>query len=249
MNIMPSSLIKVVIVGDYSIFRTALRMLVETEQKLKVVAEVSKISEVSGLSSEQKPDLILVDLPEDGNNSDLFSFLIKSADKIPILILTGSNDSNLYQKCLRVGINGLILKEKGADVLFKAIEMVHKGEFWFDRSLMGQTIRQLVNEKQVLDESPRNTAHDGLTEREKQVVNLICKGLKNKDIADKLFITETTVRHHLTSIFEKLALTSRLELVVYAFRHKLVKIPAPTETNFSNGKKSNGTSNYENLPA
>ncbi len=246
---MPSSLIKVVIVGDYSIFRTALRMLVETEQKLKVVAEVSKISEVSGLSSEQKPDLILVDLPEDGNNSDLFSFLIKSADKIPILILTGSNDSNLYQKCLRVGINGLILKEKGADVLFKAIEMVHKGEFWFDRSLMGQTIRQLVNEKQVLDESPRNTAHDGLTEREKQVVNLICKGLKNKDIADKLFITETTVRHHLTSIFEKLALTSRLELVVYAFRHKLVKIPAPTETNFSNGKKSNGTSNYENLPA
>ena len=245
----PISLIKIVIVGDYSIFRTALRMLVETEKNLKVVAEVSKISEISNLPSIQQPDLILVDLPDEGDNSDLFPFLMQSSDNRPILILTGSNDSELYQKCLRLGINGLILKEKSADVLFKAIERVHKGEFWFDRSLMGQTIRQLVNEKQVLDENPRNTAHDGLTEREKQVVNLICKGLKNKDIADKLFITETTVRHHLTSIFEKLALTSRLELVVYAFRHKLVKIPAPSETNFGSEKGSNGSSNHKNILA
>ena len=249
MDMKTGSSIKIVIVGDYSIFRTALRMLIETENKLKVVAEVSKINEIDDLSVAQKPDLILVDLPDEGDSSELFPFLSKASDKIPVLILTGSNDSALYQKCLRLGINGLILKEKSADVLFKAIERVHSGEFWFDRSLMGQTIRQLVNEKQVLDENPKNTAHDGLTEREKQVVNLICKGLKNKDIADKLYITETTVRHHLTSIFEKLALTSRLELVVYAFRHKLVKIPAPSETKFGNEKDHNGASNQKNIPA
>ena len=177
--------------------------------------------------------------------SDVFRCLKESMERTVVFNLTASNDKTVYQKCVRLGINGLILKEKSADVLFKAIEKVYNGEFWFDRSTMGQTIRQLINEKQMLDENPKISAHDALTEREKQVVNLICKGLKNKEIADKLFITETTVRHHLTSIFEKLALTSRLELVIYAFKHNLVKIPTVSETNRGGVKNSNGVSTHK----
>lgn len=230
--------IKIVILGDYSIFRIALRMLIESEENLKVVAEISNIDEIFSLSANQQPDLILVDLPEEGESSELFDVLGQFVDKTPILILAGSNNGNIYQKCLRLGINGLVLKEKSADVLFKAIESIHKGEFWFDRLSMRQTIRELVNEKQMLYDTPRIAAHNILTEREKQVVDLVCKGLKNKDIADKLFITETTIRHHLSSIFEKLKLTSRLELVIYSFQNNLVELPKVLEENGRNVKSA-----------
>lgn len=217
--------IRIVIMGEYSIFRLALRMLIETDANLKVVAEVSKISEVSNLSNSQTPDLILVDLPEEGENSELFQILSEYVDKTPILILASSNNIKIYQECLRSGFNGLVLKEKSAEILFKAIDKVYKGEYWFERSTMRQTIRDLVNEKQVLFENPRSVAHTILSEREKQVVTLVCKGLKNKDIADILFITETTIRHHLSSIFEKLNLKSRLELVIYSFKNNFVELP------------------------
>lgn len=230
--------IKIVIVGDYSIFRIALRMLVESGENLKVVAEISNVNEIFNLSVNQTPDLILVDLPEEGESEELFDVLTQFVDKTPILILAGSNNVNIYQKCLRSGINGLVLKEKDADVLFKAIKSVHKGEFWFDRVSMRQTIRELVNEKQMLYETPRIAAHNILTEREKQVVDLVCKGLKNKEIADKLFITETTIRHHLSSIFEKLKLTSRLELVIYSFKNNLVELPKVVEDNGRNMKSA-----------
>lgn len=232
------SLIKVALVADHSIFRTALRMLIEKENKIKIVGEVAKISEVPALIGKEKPDVILLDLSDD-NRNDLFSFSIGLLSKTPLMVLTSCGDIETHQKCLRYGVAGLVLKEKSADILYKAIEKVCDGELWFDRSVMSSTIEKLVKEKQYLYENPKSgNAQETITEREKQVVMLICKGLKNKDIAEKLFITETTVRHHLTSIFEKLKITSRLELVIYAFKHNLVKIPTLADT-AGNGAGSN----------
>lgn len=233
-----NALIKIVLVGDYSILRNALRMLLETEQSFQVIGEVSSISEISELNSDQHPDLILIDSPENGDKLDLFPYLKQFANKTPILILTGSNDDQVYEKCLRLGINGLVVKDNSAETLFKAIKKVHEGDFWFDRALMGKTIRQLVSEKQLLHEHPKATAHDGITDRENQVINLICKGLKNKDIADKLFITETTVRHHLSAIFEKLSISNRVELVIYAFKNNLVKLPVESDVFVNNRRNS-----------
>ena len=138
--------------------------------------------------------------------------------KLPVLILVGPHDVGIYQKCLKMGISGLVQKEANSETLFKAIEKVHQGEIWFDRTIMGETIRQLLDEKQSMHDNPKAYVANGLTTREKEVVELICKGMKNKGIAEKLFITETTVRHHLTSVFNKFDITSRLELVVYAFQ-------------------------------
>ena len=234
------SLIKIVLVADHCIFRTALRMLIERENKIKIICEVVKISEALVLIGKEKPDLILIDL-SDGNRAELFSLAAQSLPKTPLLVMTSFDDPEIYQKCLRSGVNGLVLKEKGADILLKAIEKVGEGEFWFDRSIMGLTIEKLIREKQYLYENPRGVnGQETITEREKQVVDLICKGLKNRNIAEKLFITETTVRHHLTSIFEKLGITSRLELVIYAFKHNLVKVPTLAEMP-ENGINSNQT--------
>lgn len=228
--------INIALVGDYSIFRIALRMLLESEPKIKVIAELSSINEIPSLSTAKKPFMLLVDYPDENNEVDWFSILAQYVDQMPILILSGSNNINIYQKCLRLGIHGLVLKDKKAEVLFKAIEIVSRGDFWFERSTMRDTIRQLVNEKQMLFDSPRASANNVLTEREKEVVDLVCKGMKNKDIAEKLFITETTIRHHLTSIFEKFALKSRLELIIYAFKHNLVELPQVMNSRSNNHK-------------
>ena len=193
MNVMTNSPIKILLIGDYSIFRSALRMLLETDTSIRVIGEAAQLDMTADILSEETPDLILVDLPDFGGK-DHFPFFHDL--QIPVLVLVGQHDIEIYQKCLKIGISGLILKEERADTLFKAIEKIHDGEIWFDRTIMGETIRQLVNEKQMLHDYPKAHVTNALTDRENQVVELICKGMKNKGIAEKLFITETTVRHN-----------------------------------------------------
>jgi DNA-binding NarL/FixJ family response regulator len=135
------------------------------------------------------------------------------------------------------------MKEEGATTMFKAIEKICDGEVWFDRTIMSETIRQLVSERQMLQEFPKAHETNLLSDREKQVAELICKGMKNKGIADELFITETTVRHHLTSVFNKLEISSRLELVIYAFKNKIVKLPIENGSRNGNGHRKNGSVN------
>lgn len=238
---MTSTLIRILLIGDYSIFRSALRMILETDQKLRVVAEAEKFELVDEIVAEEKPDLIVVDLP-DFCGKDALPFFQNM--QIPVLVLVGKHDLEFYQRCLRFGISGLILKEERAETLFKAIEKIHGGEIWFDRTIMGETIRQLVVEKQNDHDHPKAHVANALTEREGQVVELICKGLKNKEIAERLYISETTVRHHLTSVFNKLEITSRLELVVYAFKNKLVQMPGGNGSHLGNGNSSVTTSPF-----
>lgn len=215
-------------------------MLIETRKNLKVIGETAEFAEIDKLISRDKPDFILVDLP-DSERPDFFTFLQQVGSTYPVLVLAGRHDPEIYRRLLRLGISGMVLKEISAEILFKAIEKVFGGELWYDRSIMGQTIRQLVDEKKTLVE--RSGADTGmpLSDRERQVVDLICKGYKNKTIADRLAITETTVRHHLTSIFGKLDVTSRLELVIYAFRNNLAKIHGSLED--GNGRRSSLTGN------
>lgn len=231
---MTDPLIKILLIGDYSIFRNALRMLIETDGRLRVVGEAARIDLASDILIDERPDLILVDLPDCGGKELLPEF---QDVKTPILVLVGQHDSYIYQECLKFGISGLILKGERSEALFKAIDKIHGGEMWFDRALMGETIRQLLNERLSIQEFSRAHVANELTEREEQVVELICQGMKNKEIAEKLFITETTVRHHLTSVFNKLEITSRLELVVYAFKNNLVKAPNGNGSYNGNGHR------------
>ena len=226
---MTNIIIKILLVGDHSIFRTALRMLIETERRLQVVGEISHPNQVAEFISSQNPDLVLLDLPDFGGK-DWFPFIKQFVDNVPVLILASQQEADIYQESLKLGISGLVRKDKSGDTLRKAIEKIYDGELWFDRTIMGKTIRQMMNEKQSLIDNPDINSIRSMTEREKQVVELICKGLKNKLIAEKLFVTETTVRHHLTSIFNKLEVTTRLELVIFAFKHNLVKPPNDNES-------------------
>lgn len=215
-------------------------MLIESDSRFKVVGEALDAHTAVEQIAKLRPNIILVDL-SDVDERVLLPLSTPEIAKIPVLILTRKEQVEFYQQCLKLGIKGLVSKQNGADVLYKAIEKVCEGEFWFDRSIMGATIRHMLNEKKSFMENPAVQKANGMTEREKEVVGLICRGMKNKDIADKLFIAETTVRHHLTSVFNKLEVTSRLELVIYAFRHQLVKIPSQQSLYQENGQEGNGS--------
>lgn len=217
--------IKIMIIGDYLIFRSGLKLLLETEKDIKVVGEAADLSEAVNLIPRIKPEILLIESDEiDKGNFE--SFMSSQSSYVPIIALANSRDTEKPQKYLLLGVSGLVSKEQTAEVLFKAIKQVSDGDVWFDRRLMNNIIRQLVSEKKLLPEKLYSYNCAVLTTREQEVLLLICQGMKNKSIADNLFITETTVRHHLTSIFEKLNVNSRLELVVHAFKEKLVEIPA-----------------------
>ncbi|MBA3599948.1 MAG: response regulator transcription factor [Acidobacteria bacterium] len=216
--------IKVMVIGDFLIFRNGLKLLLETEKNIKVVGEAANLSEASDSISKTRPDILLVDSSE-ADKSTFTSFVSSQPSYISIIILTNSSEIEMHRKYLMLGVNGVVTKEQTANILFKAINKVHDGEVWFVRKLMNETIRQLITEKKSMPEEIYSYNCSGLSTRERDVLILICQGMKNKIIADKLFISETTVRHHLTSIFEKLNVTSRLELVVHAFKEKLVEVP------------------------
>ena len=119
---------------------------------------------------------------------------------------------------------GVVLKEDAAELLLKAIEKVYKGEAWLDRLTLGNLLWEMSSQEKPTPD-PQTKRISSLTERERQVINLIAEGLKNRQIAERLFISPTTVTHHLSSIYSKLGVSDRLELVIYAFSNKLAKIP------------------------
>jgi two-component system, NarL family, response regulator YdfI len=216
--------IEIIIVGDSLIFRNGLRMLIDGERGFKVTGEAATIPEAVVLLTNNKPNVILIDSSE-VLNGDAKGFLSEQCKNISTLILTNDDALKTHQKYLLLGANGVVTKEQNSATLFKAIKQVDSEEFWFRRDVLTLTIEQLVNEKESSLNGFFGDKCAALTERETEVLNSVCQGMKNKEIAESLFITETTVRHHLTSIFEKLSVKSRLELAIYAFNEGLVAVP------------------------
>jgi DNA-binding NarL/FixJ family response regulator len=137
------------------------------------------------------------------------------------LIVTGSTDPDAHQRAIKSGAMGIVLKEQASEVLLTAIEKVHAGEVWLSRSMTASILSRMSNNPNDVEAQKI----ESLTKREHEIIVLVAQGLKRTQIADKLFISETTVRNHLTSILSKLGLSDRFELVFFAFRNGLAKPP------------------------
>jgi DNA-binding NarL/FixJ family response regulator len=116
-------------------------------------------------------------------------------------------------------------KEHAADILIKAIHKVQAGEVWLDRVEMAHLLADLRSTTTPLNPDPEQEKVAALSDREREVLDLVSQGLKNREIAERLFISDHTVRHHVAAIFVKLGVSSRLELILYAYRHHLAKPP------------------------
>jgi two-component system nitrate/nitrite response regulator NarL len=216
--------VRIMLVDDHVSIREALKLLIESREDLLVVGEAGSVAEAREVFDRVKPQLVLLDLDLRGETGlDLIQeFSTKGAR---VLVLTGVREKEQHQLCLRLGATGLISKEEGRNVLLKAIEKVHRGEIWFDRTMMSDVLSKVLKQKNAKDSDPDAAKIASLTDRELQVIKLVSEGRKNKQIAERLFISDTTVRHHLTSIFSKLGVSDRLELVIQAYKHGLAKPP------------------------
>lgn len=219
-----SAPIGVLIVDDHAVVRAGLRMLIDQDPDMKVTSVAGNRSEALAAATSDQPNIIILDIvlgDEDGIS--LLPELRAAAPNSRVLVLTGLRSSQSQRQAMRAGAMGVVLKEHAAEILIKAIKKVHHGEVWLDRLMVGSVLQEMTEEKQA---DPDQEKIATLTEREREVVSLVGEGLKNKQIAAKLFISETTVTHHLSSVFSKLAVSDRLELIIYAFRHGLAKLPS-----------------------
>lgn len=215
--------VRILLVDSQIVVRSGLRALLESRPGLEVVGEVGNHSDSIAMASREHPDLILITLNED-SDLDILPELVNSSEEPRILVLTSIRDPKVHQRAVRLGATGVVLKDTPAEILFKAINKVHLGEVWLSRSITANVLTKLVRMNDEMDVESRKIAT--LTQREREIVSLIGEGLKNKQIASRLFISEATVRHHFTSIFDKLDVSDRLELIIYAYRYGLIKPPA-----------------------
>jgi DNA-binding NarL/FixJ family response regulator len=145
-----------------------------------------------------------------------------------VIVLTASDDKNEFVQAMKLGTSGIVLKQTATELLIKSIRKVHAGEIWLDSHTTAAVIRQFVaNDEapavQSLPPAPptRERERSPLSQREREIVALVAQGFKNKEMAEKMFISEQTVKNHLHNIFDKLGVSDRLELALYAIHNNL----------------------------
>jgi two-component system, NarL family, nitrate/nitrite response regulator NarL len=227
---MPDSIkepIRILLIDDHVIVRAGLRMLIENHKGMVVVGEAGDRIDALAIAARERPQVILLDL-DMGNESglDFLRELLDAAAGARVVMLTGVRDPEAHRRAVHLGAMGLVLKDKATEVLIKAIEKVHAGEVWLDRSLTASVLSEMSQAREIRRADPDAKRISSLTDREREIVGLVSEGLKNKQIGDRLFISEATVRNHLTSILSKLELSDRFELALYAYRHHLAKPPS-----------------------
>ncbi len=216
--------ISIVILDDHALVRAGLRLLIETHPWMKVVGEARLLQEGIDVIVDRNPDIVLLDLNiSDQPSSAVFSEIFKACEGARIILVTGTNESSIAQQAVENGAMGVVFKTQSPEILIKAIEKVNSGEVWLERSMIANVLSRLSRNNKPKEKSADDNGIEKLSEREKQIVRLIGQGYKNKKISNQLCISETTVRHHLTSIYGKLGVTDRLELLVFAHRYGLVK--------------------------
>lgn len=220
----PGQSIRLLLVDDHELVRTGLRMLVERHQAITVVGEAATCAQALEIAARERPDIILLDLDlGDESGLGVLRKLLAAASDARVILVTGLRSPDEHQRAVQLGAMGLVRKEQAADVLLQAIEKVYAGEVWLEPSLvaraLGDMSRRRSAESAPVD--PEQAKIGRLTRRERDVIVLVLEGLQNKQIAERLAISETTVSHHLTSVFGKLGLASRFDLIIYAYRHGL----------------------------
>ncbi|MEW5871916.1 MAG: response regulator transcription factor [Chloroflexota bacterium] len=223
----PANAIRILLLDQHSLVREGLCLLLERQPNLLIVGEAGERQRAIELARQASPDIILLELNLDCElDPEIITQLLQANPTARIILLTGIEEARIHHMAVQMGAMGVVEKTDTGRTLVKAIEKVHAGEVWIDRMMMAKVLTNLSRPSHAEPPDPETFRIAQLSDRELEVVALIGEGLKNKDIAERLTISEVTVRHHLTSIYNKLGVSDRLELIIYAYRNELVALPA-----------------------
>jgi DNA-binding NarL/FixJ family response regulator len=219
------STIGILLVDDHEVVRVGLRHFIDKHPHMKIVGEACTPADALKIATREKPEIIILDLClGTENGADIIPELMRVSEESRVIVLTAVQDEEELRRASRLGAMGVIAKDTPVDMVIKAIDRVHAGELWLNRKLTAALVAELRRPGEELSANAEGKLIAQLTDREKDVVSLVGEGLKNKQIADRLFISETTVRHHITSILKKLQVSDRLELLIFAYRNDLVAV-------------------------
>jgi DNA-binding NarL/FixJ family response regulator len=211
--------IRILVADDHAIFRDGLRKLLEVTDEVEIVGEASNGVECTKMLTKLKPDILLLDLrmPEKDGLGVLEEV---NFDTLPtrVIVLTAAEDDRDVVRAMRLGARGVVLKQSASDLLLKSIRKVNDGEIWLDNRMTAEVIDAFKKSS----ESGQRREKPLLSDREKEIVQLVAQGFRNREIGEKLFISEQTVKNHLHNIFDKLGVSDRLELALYAIHHRLI---------------------------
>ena len=217
----PSPRVRILIADDHAMFREGLRLLLEAESDLHVVGEASSGAEALALTRKLTPDILLLDVAMPGlSGLEVVQRLHDDGTTTRILLLTAALARAEILRALKSGVRGVVEKAAAIALLLKAIRAVQAGEYWFGREVIGDLVdaigRPTAAPSRATEKSPF-----GLTGRERELVGLVAAGCSNKVIAQKCSLSEDTVKHHLSSIFDKTGVSTRLELALFALQNDL----------------------------
>jgi DNA-binding NarL/FixJ family response regulator len=215
-----SATVRILLADDQRLFREALRRLLETEPDFNVVGEAANRAEAVAQIRELEPDVVLLGVSR--RNTDVFALLeavMEHRSPTRVLLLSDGIDRASLVKAIQMGAYGIVLKNSGARLLTDGIRNVHAGQYWLGREFASDLIEAL---REVEADGRPPAIAFGLTAREREIIRAVVDAYPNKEIAQKFSISEKTVKHHLTHIFDKLGVSNRLELALFALHHGIV---------------------------
>jgi two-component system, NarL family, response regulator NreC len=210
--------IQVLIADDHTIVRSGVRLLLDAEIDIEVIGEALEGNQAVELAASLKPDVVLMDIAMPGMDGLEATRQIKSRfPDIQILVLTMHRSDEYFFEILEAGASGYLLKGADTSDLVKAVRFVHRGEVFLYPTMAQKLLREFFNRSQ-----PASSYESQLSPREKEILRLVADGYSNKEIAEKLVVSSSTVHTHLSNLMGKLDLTSRRELIQYARKHGLL---------------------------
>lgn len=217
--------ITILIVDDHVLLRQGIRKVLELESDLLVIGEAGDGEEAVKMALQLKPDVVLLDVNMPKKNGlEVTKELRQLSPTTKIVLLTIHDDENYVIEVIKAGATGYLLKDIEPGMLIKAIRCVHEGDSFIYPTLARRLIYDSRHPEKPVEPARIRGCQDTLTVREIEVLKLIGQGLCNQEMAQKLFLSEKTVKNHLTNIFRKINVSDRTQAVIYAIRNKIVQV-------------------------
>lgn len=220
--------IKIIIADDHALLRQGIRNVLELEEDFQVISEASDGEQAVQQAVELKPDILLLDINMPKMTGlEVIGKVTAQQKQVKIIVLTMHDDENYVIEVVKAGAVGYLLKDIEPGLLVKAIRAVCEGESFIYPSLAKKLFLEINRQHLKTLETAKvveRPKEERLSYRELEVLEMVCKGMNNQEVAKSLFLSEKTVKNHLTNIFRKIGVTDRTQAVLYAIKNKMVLI-------------------------